>query len=234
MTDRAKWLLDLDTSAQGMSVDGLVPVSGYQGDGRAPEEIAMMEKALSYGAQGVFFEAGRNGRSPVAQAFVFVSDGPAEDQQFAELHQRLWSWGGVPLLYRKTPGLVQLFRCAHKPDFVSETGKIICNPFKTLELAATISDDPWWDASRLRNGTLWDDPTVCQEMLSASKAAQKSLIDAVRQLNADLNRKNILKKHLRRRLLILSLLISYLEERGVFLRITSDNSSRELTSSSRC
>jgi hypothetical protein len=217
MTDRAKWLLDLDASVQGMSVDGLVPVSGFERDGRAPEEIAMMEKAQSYGAQAVFFEAGRNGRSPVAQAFVFVSDGPAEDQQFAELHQRLWSWGGVPLLYRKTQGLVQLFRCAHKPDFVSETGTIICNPFKTLKLAATISDDPWWDASQLRNGTLWDDPRVCQEMLSASQAAQKSLIDAVRQLNADLNKKNILKKHLRRRLLILSLLISYLEERGVFL-----------------
>jgi hypothetical protein len=39
----------------------------------------------------------------------------------------------------------------------------------------------------------------------------------VRQLNAELNKKNVLKKHLRRRLLILSLLISYLEERGVFL-----------------
>jgi hypothetical protein len=121
------------------------------------------------------------------------------------------------LLYRKTTGLVQLFRCAHKPDFVSETGAIICNPFKTLALAIAISDDPWWDASRLRNGTLWDDPRVCEDILSANKAAQKSLIDAVRQLNAELNKKNVLKKHLRRRLLILSLLISYLEERGVFL-----------------
>ncbi len=54
-------------------------------------------------------------------------------------------------------------------------------------------------------------------MLSASKAAHKRLIDAVKQLNSDLNDEGILKKHLRRRLLILSLLIAYLEERGVFL-----------------
>src|SRR5260370_13839720 len=94
---------------------------------------------------------------------------------------------------------------------------MIWNPIKTLKLAAAISDDPWWDSSQLRNGTLWDDPRVCQEILSASEAAQKSLIDAVRQIIADLNKRNILKKHLRRRLLILSLLISYLEERGVFL-----------------
>src|SRR5208283_4899121 len=72
-------------------------------------------------------------------------------------------------------------------------------------------------ASRLRNGTFWDDPSVCNELLSARKAAHKQLIATVRQLNTDLNKEGILKKHLRRKLLILSLLIAYLEERGVFL-----------------
>src|SRR2546421_1469877 len=119
MTDCAKWLVDLDTSSTEPVVDGLVTVEGYRRDGRPPEEVAMMEKAAGYRAHAVFFEAERNGRAPVAQAFVFISDGPADDLQFAALHQRLWSWGGVPLLYRKTPGLVQLFRCAHKPDFMS-------------------------------------------------------------------------------------------------------------------
>ncbi len=217
MSDLAKWLVDLDGSAAGSTVDGLVSVKGYQRDGHPPEEVAIMEKAATYQAQAVFFEAGRNGGPAVPQAFVYVSDGPADDSQFAELHQRLWSWGGVPLLYRKTAGLIQLFRCAHKPDFVSSTGERICKPFKTLKIAASISDDPWWDASRLRNGTLWDDPAVCKMMLSAGKSAHKRLIDAVKDLNADLNAKGVLKKHLRRKLLILSLLIAYLEERGVFL-----------------
>ncbi|HLG97898.1 MAG TPA: N-6 DNA methylase [Bryobacteraceae bacterium] len=217
MSDRAQWLFDFDASATSVDVDGLVPVNGYTPHGRPPEEVAMMEKAAAYRAHAVFFEAGRNGGPPVAQAFVFVSDGPADDPQFAEMHQRLWSWGCVPLVYRKTPGLVQLFRCAHKPDFVSATGERVCKPFKTLKTAGAISDDPWWDSARLRNGTLWDDPAVCKMMLSASKSAHKRLIDAVRQLNADLNEEGILKKHLRRKLLILSLLIAYLEERGVLL-----------------
>ena len=95
-----------------------------------------MEKAAFYKAHSVFFEAGRNGRPPVAQAFVYISDGPANDDKFAELHKRLWSWGGVPLVYRRTTGLVQLFRCAHKPDFVSADGVIICNPIKSLKIAA--------------------------------------------------------------------------------------------------
>ena len=218
MSDRRHWLIGLGGAANGSAADGLVPVSGYQRDGRPPEEVVMMEKAKTYGAHSVFFEAGRNGRPPVAQAFVFVSDGPADDSKFAELHRRLWSWGGVPLLYRKTPGLVQLFRCAHKPDFVSATGEIICKPIKTLKIAVAIrNSDAWWDASRLRNGTLWDDTKTCKTLLSAKNSAHKGLIDAVKQINKELNDEGILKNHLRRKLLILSLLIAYLEERRVFL-----------------
>jgi hypothetical protein len=218
MKDPRQWLIDVGSASKGAAVDGLVLVAGYERDGRPPEEVAMMEKAESYGAHSVFFEVGRNGRPPVAQAFVFLSDGSPNDTEFAELHKRLWSWGGVPLIYRKTPGLVQLFRCAHKPDFVSATGQIVCRPVKKLKITAAISTiDAWWDASRLRNGTLWDDPAVCKTMLSGSKAAHRQLIEAVKHLNSDLNTEGILKKHLRRRLLILSLLIAYLEERGVFL-----------------
>jgi hypothetical protein len=180
MSDRGQWLIDLGGTTTGTTVDGLIPVSGYQRAGQPPEEVAMIEKAEAYGADAVFFEAARNGRPPVAQAFVFVSNGSAVDLKFAELHRRLWSWGGVPLIYRRTPGLVQLFRCAHKPDFISTAGETICKPFKTLKTAAAINDDPWWDASRLRNGTLWDDTIVCKTMLSANKAAHKRLIDAVK------------------------------------------------------
>jgi N-6 DNA Methylase len=208
------WLLELDVPTAA-PVEGLIPVAVFDHSGRAPEQVAMLEKAASYGAHAVFFEAGRNGRPAVAQAFVFVSDGPAEDPQFARTHQRLWSWGGVPLVYRKTPGLVQLFRCAHNPDFASSGGgqEPVCKPYKILRAGSAISSDPWWDASRLRNGTLWDDRGVCKAMLSASGAAHKRLIDAVKDLNKELNDEGILPRRLRRKLLILSLLIAYLEER---------------------
>lgn len=217
MSERAQWLFEIEDSSASM-VDGLVLVKGYARDGRPPDEVAMMEIAAKYGAHSVFFEAGRNGRSPTAQAFVFVSQSASDDEHFAELHKRLWSWGGVPLVYRKTPGLIQLFRCAHKPDFASADGKPVCRPIKTLKAASSIAArDAWWDSDRLRNGTIWDDPATCKTMMSATKAAHKGLIDAVKSLNDDLNAEGILKKHLRRKLLILSLLIAYLEERGVFL-----------------
>lgn len=217
MSDRVQWLIDVEKSPK---VDGLIKVRDYQRNGRPPEEVAIILKAEEYGAHSVFFEAGRNGNPPVAQAFVFVSDDQVDDLDFARLHRRLWSWGGVPLVYRKTRGLIQLFRCAHEADFISKTGELKAHPVKTLDVASQISAqavDPWWDFHQLRNGTLWDDPDVCRMLLSARRAAHKRLIDAVKQLNNDLNDERVLKRHLRRRLLILSLLIAYLEARGVFL-----------------
>ena len=215
MSTCADWLFNPDGANNGAGVDGLVPVRGFVKTGRTPEEVAVMEKAEHHGADAVFFEASRDGKPPVAQAFIYRSDGAANDPAFAKRHQQLWSWGGVPLVYRVTHGLVQLFRCAHRPDFEKD-GEIGCHPFKTLKLASRIAADPWWDADRLRNGTLWDDPAVCKKLLSSKQAAQKTLINAVKELHAELNEEGILPKSIRRQLLILSVLIAYLEKREVF------------------
>ena len=113
------WLDWLSIEYDGAGVDGLVPVNDYVRDSMRPEEVAVMEKAAHYGAQFVFFEASRNHRASVPQAFVYVSDGKT-DNDFADLHRRLWNWGGVPLVYRKVLGRVDLFRCAHKPEFFKD------------------------------------------------------------------------------------------------------------------
>jgi hypothetical protein len=151
MDNPGKWLIDFNVSGSHDVVDGLVPVQGYINTNRPAEEVAMMEKAKHYLADAVFFEAPRDGKTPIAQAFLYHSDGPAQGCNFGELHQRLWSWGGVPLVYRFTSGLVQLFRCAHRPDFESG-GEIVCKPFRTLKLSSQIAAEPWWNAERLRTG----------------------------------------------------------------------------------
>lgn len=212
----ASWLFDIGTDAPASVVDGLLRVDEFIATAHAPEVVAMLEKARHYGAHSVFFEAARNGRAPVAQAFIFVAAGGLDDAAFAQLHKRMWSWGGVPLLYRVAPGQVQLFRCAHKPDFVAPSGAPICNPVRTLEIGAAVaSTDRWWDKEQLRNGALWDDPAACQLMLSPHGSSHRKLVDTVRALHVELSAENLLDPNLRRRLLILSLLIAYLEERGV-------------------
>ncbi len=215
MPAQIQWLTELSAAASIPVVDGLVAVRGYVKQGRPPEEVDIMERAARYGADAVFFEAAHEGRPAVAQAFVFRSNGPERDPEFTLVHQRLWSWGGVPLAYRVTKGLVQLFRCAHRADFESK-GELVFRPFRTLKLAGKIAADSWWDAEQIRNGTLWDAPDVCKKLLSSEQSAQKTLVNAIKELHGRLNHEKVLPKPLRRKLLILSVLIAYLEARKVF------------------
>lgn len=214
----ADWLFAIGAGGELPPIDGLVAVDGYDRTNRRPEEVAIMEKARSYGARAVFFEAERHGRAPIAQAFIFDAAQDGGEDSFAELHKRLWSWGGVPLAYRAAPGRIQLFRCAHEPDFLGQGSVPVCRPIRTLKLGAKIAaQDAWWDASRIRNGTIWDDPEACRLMLSARKSAHRKLVEEVGALAEQLTRSGLLEPRLRRRLLILSLLIAYLEERRVLL-----------------
>ena len=217
-SETADWLFSISEGRGLPGIDGLVAVENYDRNGRPPEEVAIMEKAHSYGARAVFFEAERNGRAPVPQAFIFDANDGLDDAQFAELHKRLWSWGGVPLVYRAVPGCIQLFRCAHEPDFAAQGDVPVCRPIRTLLIGAKIAEqDVWWDAARIQNGTIWDDPGACKLMLSAQKAAHRTLVEEVRALAKQLTQQELLAPRLRRRLLILSLLIAYLEERSVLL-----------------
>lgn len=213
-----RWLYELDDDEANSVVDGLVRVSRYDPANRPPEEVASIEKAKLYGAHSVFFSEGHDGRPLTPQAFIYVSFDRSDDDQFAALHHRLWNWGGVPLLYRKVGAEIQLFRCAHDSDFLSDDGVPICNPFSTLHLGAKIASmDAWWDADQLRNGTIWDDPQTCRLALSATKSAHRNLIRAIEHLYLAVTSQQILSDQLCRRLLMLSLLIAYLEEREVLL-----------------
>jgi len=187
MNYQPNWLVDLGVEKAPPSVDGLVPVEGYVATGRPSEEVIAIEKASYYGADAVFFEAPKHGRGPQAQAFVYFRR-EHSDTEFAEIHKKLWNWGGVPLIYRKTPGALLLYRCVHKPDFLSQNGKLVSKPIKILELAIGITtSDPWWNSGLLRNGTFWDRPDICSEFLSSSHSAHRSLITAVASLYGRLN-----------------------------------------------
>ena len=83
------WLSEFDRDDSSTAIDGLVRVGAYDPCGRPPEEVATMEKASEYDAHSVFFEAGRNGRASIAQAFVYVSRDGTDDEEFAQLHKRL-------------------------------------------------------------------------------------------------------------------------------------------------
>lgn len=190
-----------------------------------PDARVVAEKARwQFGATHVFFRS-RPGRPLMPEALVFDDAGESpvrSNEDFAELHRRLWSWGGVPLVYRRLPGRVDVFRCAHKADFDTKKDKPKYARHDWIELTSTTADitteleaKPWWDMSRLANGTLWDDRAIARQFLS-DDSAHKTILGHVGALDKQLARKSRLAANLRRRLLIISLLVAYLEDREVF------------------
>jgi hypothetical protein len=207
-------------AATTVPIDGLVAVPGDGWRGADPAQVGVLEKAVDYEADYVVFRAASATEPVTAEALVYVDDGKS-DEEFAELHRRLWSWGRVPLVYRKTGARVDLLRCAHGPDFAAAE-RPRYNAFRTLDLLAEIDQQikreteiDWWDDAMLREGALWDNPEVCKDLLSADKAAQRALAQAIADLDRKLDAAKLLSDRLRRRLLVLSLLIAYLEDRGV-------------------
>ena len=185
------------------------------------DERALLEKAENYGASHVFFRR-REGRARVAEALVFDDASPDNtrtDDDFAKLHRQLWSWGAVPLVYRRLQGRVDIFRCGHGPDF--DTGRehpkyAVYNSLKTAgDITKLLEAEPWWDLRRLANGTLWDDKAIAKNFLSDA-SAHKTLLRNVEALDEQLAKESRIAASLRRRLLIISLLIAYLEDREVF------------------
>ncbi len=232
MYQRTTWLHALAKpagAANSAPVPGLMPVVGDVPGDTDPSQVLVLERAAEYGADYVFFRASSPTQLPVPEALVFLDDG-LDDAEFAALHRRLWSWGGVPLVYRRVRGRVDLLRCAHAPDFAGTGGEPRYQAFATLQLLADVDQavaaEPWWDANLLHSGALWDAPEVCRALLSSDRAAARALVAAITNLDRELDSKRVLPERLRRRLLVLSLLIAYLEDRDVlgptlFSRCTS-------------
>ena len=217
MSAGENWLRKLDKDGVG-AVPGLVAVADRPRTTRSPEQIEVLEKAAAYGADYVFFRESGSPGDATAEVLVYLDDHLSDDQ-FAVLHRRLWSWGGVPLVFRRRSGRVDLLRCRHRPDFLNKAGALKYAAFKTLDLLADIDSavkrEPWWDHEVLHSGSIWDDPRVCADLMSAEKSAHRGLILAIENLDEQLHLQRMLRRPLRRRLLVLSLLIAYLEDREV-------------------
>ena len=193
------WLREIGEgkSPQG---DGLVDVKNYRKSDFKLEEVAVMERAERYDAAAVFFEARREGRPASPQAFIFVSNG-GDPKWFAKVHQRLWSWGGVPLAYLVEGGVLRVFRCAYDGPEFEANKDVKFKPYRTLKLATDVANDPWWSRARLHNGSLWDDAAITKELLKDG-ASQKELIEEVKQLYDSVMKNDALPKALGRKPLV--------------------------------
>lgn len=216
-------LVDLAPS-KASEAGGLVRVHGTRHRLPMAEEAAVREAALFHRVDFVFFRRFSDGRSPQAAAYVVDnSDERLSKDELAELHWHVWMHGVTPLLYVAWPTRLDVLACSRTPDFWKDTAQKREYPEPerlalsvTIETAAQVSDElarvKKYSAYRLADGTFWDDPEN-KQLLDVEKAAHQQLITAI--VETDLELKGSEKPALRR-LLLLTLLVKYLEDRAVF------------------
>ncbi len=199
------------------SLPGLVAVKGELPE-RIEEQYAIWQARDIGEIDYVFFRRFADGRSSQPAACVIDnSDDHIDEARLARLHGRLWLNGFSPLLYVGWQTRVDVLSCARGPDFWKDS-RIEYGPAERIEIAKQISfalrDDKLsrFSAFRLSDGTFWDDPSN-SGLAQSEKAAHQQLIRAVVETDEEIEGHN---QPVLRRLLLLTILIKYLEDRSVF------------------
>lgn len=226
--------------ANGNPMDGLVSVRRPATAEGLHERAILLEAAAFKPVTDVFFRRfkGPDGQHVrPSQVAAYVIDNSNVDwgkPELAKWHQELWLHGGAPLIYVAWPTQIDILSCARRPDFWHVTSE---GPIARYRAAQQITALPSsgsshsagaeaiataaaitqalrhrFSAYRLAEGTFWDDPAN-QKLAKADAAAHRSLIQAIAEADSKLDGGN---HRVRRRLLILTVLIKYLEDRGVF------------------
>lgn len=197
------------------------------------EHVAMQEAALlSWNSKHdacsidyIFFRRFADGRSSQVAAYVVDnSHNRYSRDALADLHYRVWLNGVAPLLYVEWPTHIDILRCAAGPDEFWTEVKETCvyRAAETIKTATEVSsalDERQirrFSATRLANGTFWEDPRN-EDWACADRSAHKLLIKSTIDLDKTLLQKVGAEMHpIVRRLLLLFIFTKYLEDRGVF------------------
>jgi hypothetical protein len=199
--------------------DGLVQVSE-----NLPRDISLSEKRIIQDTlkiskkdiDFVFFRRFTKDDIRTSQAVAYIIDntsGKLSKESLARLHHTLWLSGIVPLLYIDNEDSVDILSCAAKP--AAEKAKDwTYNPLdEILANAENINEQiKRFSAFRLANGTFWEDRRN-KDYINTNKSAHNVLLEKIKQADKEINGES---NPVARRLLLITLLVKYLEDRGVF------------------
>jgi len=197
--------------------DGLVrieenPTCNSLAEKRIIQETLKISKDIDF----IFFRRFTKDDVRTSQAVAYIIDnssGKLSNDMLGKLHHTLWLNGTVPLLYINNNTSVDILSCAAEP--ASKTASSW--KYKPLEIILSNAENineqiNRFSANRLADGTFWDDERN-KGYIDAKKSAHNVLLDKIKEADRDIDGQ---KKPVARRLLLLTLLIKYLEDRGVF------------------
>ena len=180
-------------------------------DTTPPAAKIALEQAGRFGADSVLLKVsgGVEGASALPLLYIYDrTDLEFSPTDFGEVQRRLWSAGIVPLAAVLTVSSVKLFSCRKEPDF--KTDQFVCSPFKKLE--SVVAAEKGFLYRAIVGGTLWEDSRFAPEF-SFENSSYRTLLKHLRWQKQRLFEKKDLDASLVKRMLVLSILLKYLDER---------------------
>jgi hypothetical protein len=202
-----------------MSETGQSPGLVFVGkEKRDDSEIIALEYAKKYGADAVYFRRFDGGRPPIPQIYIydFTENEKGADDEIGVLYKRLWNSGQVPLFFIFYKTEVKIFNCLKHPKLDPSTGEISFTIFETIKLASRIKKEmdklKDFSAKRFDNGTFWTNPKY-KDKFKLKETAYLKLLNELKRLRKDIIKSRILEDNIAQKLLVMSILVKYLEER---------------------
>lgn len=201
-------------------VSGLESVQSIKSNNTlSPEEIIALENACKYGAHYVYFRKFKN-RPSVPQVYLydFTSQICVVEEELTELHKKLYSSAHVPMFFVFTKRDVRIFNCFDRP---AEGKKLKYKPLTTIKLAADLSktidsknqeEFNAFSGKSFDNGTFWENSKYSNQFKFSNSAYEK-LLTELKQALKDIIEQNILPEGFARKIMVISILVKYLEER---------------------
>lgn len=186
---------------------------------RDPTEVIALEYAKKYGADAVYFRRFDDGRPPIPQIYIYDNtDKNLDAEEIGELHRKLWNSGRVPLFFIFSKTDVRIFNCFRQPNFDKDNQKFTSYPLETIKLAAEIEEQlelekiKAFSAKQFDNGSFWQTSDYKDEF-KLSDSAYEKLLTGLKQVRREIIKRDILPEKITQKLLVMSILVKYLEER---------------------
>lgn len=221
MNQELKYSLEnLEMIGDDFHPSGLLPVQVIaKNKDLPPEEIIALENAGKYGAHYVYFRQFKN-RPSVPQVYLydFTDKLGIEDDELTDLHKQLYSSGQVPMFFVFTKKDIRIFNCFESP---SEGKNLKYTPLTTIKIASDLSQKidskneeefKAFSGRSFDNGTFWENSKYSTQFKFSNSAYEK-LLTELKQALIDIISQDILPAKFARKIIVVSILIKYLEER---------------------
>ncbi len=175
-------------------------------------EIFELETALDFKADAVYFRHFLDTRSAIPQIYLYDNtDGLISNEDLAEIHRDLWSSCRIPMFIVMNNMDFAVYD-ARKPIITLPNGQITTEPItgKINLISDTVA---LYSKARFDSGIFWESDEA-KGNFRESTSAYKDLIDNLKTVRKKFLESKILPEQTANKLLVYSILIKYLEERG--------------------